>query len=109
MLRKWFKNMWLKKKDKVVVLRGKEKGKRGEVLKISGVEKFIVSKINIVKRHQKATREEVGGIVEKESPIHQSKLMLVCPQCDSATRPKIDLLNDGTKVRICRNCSEVIN
>ena len=101
--------MWLKKKDKIVVLRGKEKGKRGEILKIAGTYKFIVAKINLVKKHQRARQNEVGGIVEKEAPIHQSKLMLICPQCDSATRPKTDFLNDGTKVRVCRNCSEVIN
>ena len=100
--------MWLKKKDKVVVLSGSEKGKRGEVLRPSGKERFVISKINIVKRHTKATRDESGGIIEKEAPMHQSKIMLVCPQCDSGTRPKINILQDGTKVRVCRNCSETI-
>ncbi len=100
--------MWLKKKDRVVILRGKEKGKRGEILKMAGGEKFVVTKLNMVKRHQKTRGQEVGGIIEKEAPIHQSKLMLVCPQCDAPTRAVIHFLNDGQKVRKCRECSEVI-
>lgn len=100
--------MWLKKKDKVLVLCGKDKGKRGEILKCDSPEKFIVSKINFVKKHQRARQNESGGIIEKESPLHQSKLMLVCPKCDSPTNPKISFLADGTKVRVCRNCTEMI-
>ena len=100
--------MRLKKKDKVLVLSGKDKGKRGEVLERAGAEMFIVSKINVVKRHQKPKQNEQGGIIEKEMPLHQSKLMLVCLKCDSAISPKMDILKDGTKVRLCRNCSEVI-
>ena len=101
--------MWIKKKDKVLVLAGKDKGKRGEVLQRSGDGLFIVAKINVVKRHTKPKQNEQGGIVEKEMPLHQSKLMLVCGKCDSATSPKIEILKDGTKVRVCRNCSEVID
>ena len=102
------KNMWIKKKDKVVVLAGKDKGKRGEVLKQAGLEKFVVTKVNMVKRHQRAKQNEQGGIIEKESPLHQSKLMLVCPKCDSPTSPKMNFLKDGSKMRVCRNCSEII-
>ena len=58
--------MWIKKKDKVLVLRGKDKGKRGEVMKSVGEGKFIISKINIAKRHQKARPNEKAGIIEKE-------------------------------------------
>jgi len=100
--------MWLKKKDKVVVLSGKDKGKRGEVLKSSGLERFIVTKINLVKKHKKATQSDRGGITEQETPVHQSKLQLVCPKCDSPTSPKMQYLKDNEKVRICRNCSEMI-
>ena len=100
--------MWLKKKDKIVVLAGKDRGKRGEVLKHIHPDKFVISKINIVKKHQRARQNEQGGIIEKEAPLHQSKLMLVCPKCDSPTRPKTDVLGDKTKVRTCRNCSEPI-
>ena len=100
--------MWIKKKDKVLVLSGRDKGKRGEVLKSAGEEKFIVAKINLSKRHTKPKQNEPGGIIQKEMPLHQSKLMLVCGKCDSATSPKIQILNDGTKVRVCRNCTEPI-
>ena len=100
--------MWLKKKDKVIVLSGRDKGKRGEVHKSAGSEKYLVAKINMYKKHQRARQDQVAGILEKEFPIHQSKLMLVCPSCDTPTSPKINFLNDGTKVRVCRNCSETI-
>ena len=100
--------MWLKKKDKVLVLAGKDKGKRGEILERSDGDKFIVAKLNLVKRHQKPKQNEQGGIIEKESPLHQSKLMLVCGKCDSATNPKMQFLKDGEKVRVCRNCGEMI-
>lgn len=100
--------MWLKKQDKVVVLRGKEKGKRGEILRASGKELFIVSKLNIIKRHQKPRKDEVGGIIEKEAGMHQSKLMLICPKCDSETRPKFSRSDEGDRIRICRKCSEMI-
>lgn len=100
--------MLIKKKDKIVVLRGRDKGKRGEVLARSGTEKYIVAKINVVKKHQKPRQDEKGGIIEKEMPIHQSKIMLVCPKCDSPTSPSIRKIEDKSKVRVCRNCLEMI-
>ena len=99
----------IKKKDKVVVLSGKDKGKQGEVLSVmadSG--KVIVSKINFVKRHTKPTQRDAGGIREKEAPIAVSKVMLVCPKCNQPSRPKFDKLSDGKKIRICRKCGEMI-
>lgn len=101
--------MWLKKKDKIIVLSGREKGKRGEILRSAGNQTFVISKMNLVKKHQKARQDEVGGIIEKEAPLHQSKLMLVCPHCDSPTKVKINVLDDGSKTRVCRECSEVIS
>ena len=99
----------IKKKDKVVVLAGKDKGKEGEVLKvIEETNKVIVSKINFVKRHTKPTQRDPGGIKEKESPISISNVMLVCPKCGKPNRPKFDKLSDGKKVRICRKCGEII-
>ena len=99
----------IKKKDKVVVLVGKDKGKEGEVLKvIEETNKVIVSKINFVKRHTKPTQREPGGIKEKEAPISISNVMLVCPKCGKPNRPKFDKLSDGKKVRICRKCGEII-
>jgi large subunit ribosomal protein L24 len=70
--------------------------------------KVIVSKINFVKRHTKPTQTDPGGIKEKESPIHIGKVMLVCPKCDQSSRSKFDKLSDGTKIRVCRKCGEMI-
>ncbi len=99
----------IQKKDKVVVLSGKDKGKKGEVLKVfPDKDKVIVSKINFVKRHTKPTQRDPGGIREKEAPIAASKVMLVCPKCDQPSRPKADALSDGKKIRVCRKCGEMI-
>jgi len=99
----------IKKKDKVVVLSGKDKGKKGEVLKVyPETKKVVVAKINFVKRHTKPTQRDPGGIREKEAPLAISKVMLICPKCARAARPKFDKLSDGKKVRICRKCGEMI-
>ena len=72
----------IKKKDKVVVLSGKDKGKKGEVFDVFPDKgKVIVSKINFVKKHTKPTQRDAGGIREKEAPIAISKVMLICPKC----------------------------
>lgn len=99
----------LKKKDKVIVLRGKDKGKRAEVVKVFPKEfTAIVSKINIYKRHTKPTQTDPGGIKEIELPVAISNLGLICSKCDQKTRPKFDFLSDGKKVRACRKCGEII-
>lgn len=99
----------IKKKDKVVVLAGKDKGKEGEVLKVDAEKgRVIVSKVNFVKRHTKPTQTEPGGIKEKESPLAISNVMLICPKCNKPNRPKFDKLSDGKKVRVCRKCGEII-
>lgn len=101
--------LFLKKKDKVIVLAGKDKGKTGEVLKIfADTDRVLVSKINFIKRHTRPTQTDSGGIREKEAAIHLSNCMLVCPKCSKPTRKKIDFLSDGKKVRICRQCGEMI-
>lgn len=101
----------LKKKDKVIVLSGKDKGKKGEILKVireNGVPvKVVVSGVNIVSKHKKPTRNDPGGIVKKEAPLHVSKVMLVCPSCDKPTRIKINI-TDGGKFRICKKCGQTI-
>lgn len=99
----------IKRKDKVLVLSGKDKGKNGEVLKVFPDKcSVIVEKVNFVKRHTKPTQRSSGGIFNKEAPIWMSKVMLVCPKCDRASRPKFDKLSDGKKVRVCRKCGEII-
>ncbi|MDR0977617.1 MAG: 50S ribosomal protein L24 [Endomicrobium sp.] len=99
----------IKKKDRVIILSGKDKGKKGEVLDVFPDEgRVIVSKVNIVKRHMKPTQRDPGGIREKESPIAVSKVMLICPKCNQPFRPKFSKLADGKKVRICRKCTEIL-
>jgi len=100
---------FIHKKDKVIVLAGKERGKQGEVIQvIPDTGRVIISKINFVKRHTKPTQTQPGGIREKEASIHMSNVMLVCKKCSRPMRPKHDALSDGTKVRICRKCGEMI-
>ena len=101
------------KKDTVLVISGKDKGKKGEVLKVfPGDEhtpsRVLVSKVNIVTSHEKPTQTDPGGIQKKEGAIAVSKVMLVCPKCAKAIRPKRDKLQTGERVRVCRKCGEVI-
>lgn len=99
----------IKKKDKVVVISGDEKGKQGEVVKVFPDKmRVIVSKVNLGKKHSRATQTDPGGIKEIELPIHISNVMLVCPKCSQPTKPKFDTLSDGKKVRICRKCGEMV-
>jgi len=101
----------IKKNDKVVVLSGKEKGKIGAVLKVdSNKGRVVVEKINIVKRHTKpGGKRAQGGILEKEAPIHISNLMLVCNKCAEPSRIGKRILEDGSKVRVCKKCAELLD
>ncbi|MFQ5560014.1 MAG: 50S ribosomal protein L24 [Nitrospinota bacterium] len=101
----------VKKDDLVQVTAGKEKGKKGKVLKVlPAQEKVIVEKLNIVKRHTKRTQQAgQGGIIEKEGALSISNVMLVCIRCDEKTRVGRKILKDGKKVRVCKKCKEVID
>ena len=101
----------IKKNDKVVVLSGKEKGKIGAVLKVdSNKGRVVVEKINIVKRHTKpGGKRAQGGILEKEAPIHISNLMLVCNKCAEPSRIGKRILEDNSKVRVCKKCGELLD
>jgi large subunit ribosomal protein L24 len=95
----------LKKGDEVVVLAGKDVGKRGEISRvIPGRSMVIVDGINMVKKHQKQTRQTMqAGIIDKEMPIHISNVALVCRSC-GPTRVGYRFGTDGEKVRVCRKC-----
>jgi large subunit ribosomal protein L24 len=101
----------IKKNDKVIVIAGKEKGKIGAVLNIDpSKERAVVEKLNLVKRHTRpGGRAAQGGIIEKESPIHLSNLMLVCGKCAEAARVGKKVLEDGSKVRFCKKCGEILD
>ena len=105
------KQSLLKKNDKVMVRAGKEKGKIGTVLKVDTEKKrAIVEKINMVKKHTKpGGKNAQGGIVEKEAPLHISNLMLVCNKCTEHTRVGKRILEDGSKVRFCKKCGELLD
>jgi large subunit ribosomal protein L24 len=100
----------IKKNDKVIVLTGKEKGKIGNVLTVEkNTDRVIVEKINLVKRHTKPNAKNAqGGIVEKEAPIHISNLMIICNKCAEPTRVGKRILDDGSKVRVCKKCGEIL-
>ena len=100
----------IKKDDTVVVLSGKDKGKKGKVLSVDPANgKVIVEKVNMVSRHTKPRRQgEEGGILQKEAPIYACKVMRVCPKCDKPTRPAHKVLADGKKVRVCKKCGAEI-
>jgi large subunit ribosomal protein L24 len=100
----------VKKGDRVVVIAGKDKGKKGEVLRaIPKDERVIVQGVNMVKRHTRASMQTQGGIVEKEAPIHVSNVMHIDPSTDKPTRIGHKTLEDGRKVRIARRSGEVID
>ena len=96
--------------DTVKVVAGKDKGKNGKVLKVFPARnRAIVQGVNFSKKHMKRTRQEQqGGIIHKESPINASNLMIVCKGCNRPTRVGVDVLNDGSKVRYCKKCKEVL-
>ncbi|HHU23086.1 MAG TPA: 50S ribosomal protein L24 [Clostridiales bacterium] len=102
--------MNIRKDDMVIVLSGKDKGKKGKVLSAfpkSG--KVIVEGVNVASKHQKPRKQgEEGGIIKKETPIYACKVMRVCPKCDKPTRVGHKFLEDGTKVRVCKKCGEAI-
>jgi len=95
----------VKKNDTVVVISGKDAGKTGEVLKVyPKTGKVLVQGVNIVKKPSRANAQ--GGIIEKEGAIYSSKVMLYCTKCKNATRISNKILEDGTKVRVCKKCGE---
>ena len=101
----------IKKGDNVVVISGKDKGKKGKVLSVSAAKKtVIVEGINTVTKHTKARKAgETGGIVKQEAPIFACKVMHICNKCGKPTRIGYKLLADGKKERMCKNCLEIID
>ena len=101
----------IKKNDTVVVLTGKDKGKKGKVLStIPSKSRFIVEGINLATVHvsPQKTGGKDSGIMRREASLHVSNIMRVCPKCNAATRTAHIFLEDGTKVRICKKCGETI-
>jgi large subunit ribosomal protein L24 len=100
----------IRKGDRVIVLTGRDRGKKGEVLKVLPDEgRAIVSGVNMVKRHTRPSPKQQGGIVNKEAPIHLSNLAHVDPKSGKATRVGFKILNDGRKVRFAKASGEMID
>ncbi len=101
----------IRKKDMVLVVTGKDAGKKGRVLEVLKKKSAaLVEGVNFVKRHTKPNpqRNVKGGIMEREAPVHISNLALVCKNCDRSTRVGYRMLEDGTKTRVCKRCGQVI-
>ena len=102
--------MNVKKNDTVVVLSGKDKGKKGKVLEsMPASGKLVIEGINVATCHVKPKKQgEEGGIISREIPIYASKVMLVCPKCKKGVRVGYSVLENGTKVRVCKKCGASI-
>jgi large subunit ribosomal protein L24 len=101
----------IKKGDEVVVIAGKDKGKRGSVVRIYDDGRVLVENVNIVKKHQKANPQagQPGGIISKEMPIDISNVMVLNPQTDKGDRIGFKTLTDGKKVRYFKSNNEVLD
>ena len=97
--------------DTVVVVAGKDRGKRGKVLRVvPGKGRVVVEKINMIKKHQRPTQKvRQGGIIEREGALALSNVLLVCNRCDRAVRTGIKILADGRKARVCKRCGESVD
>ena len=94
--------------DTVAVIAGRERGKRGKVLRVLPEQgRVVVEKINLMKKHQRPTQKlRQGGIIEREGPLALSNVLVVCGRCDRPARTGTRILADGRKTRVCRRCSE---
>lgn len=105
------KTLHVKKEDLVMVIAGKEKGKSGKVLRVIPERgQVLVESLNIVKRHTRPARGGAGGgILEKEAPLDASNVQLLCKGCNKPARSGVRLLEDGSKVRYCKKCNEILD
>lgn len=101
----------IRKGDEVIVTAGRSKGQRGHVLKVLDAERMLVENVNMVKKHVRPDpqRQQTGGIIETEAPIHVSNVMLYNPAIDKGDRVGFKTLEDGRKVRVFRSTGEVVD
>jgi large subunit ribosomal protein L24 len=102
----------IRKNDNVVVVTGKDRGKRGRVLKVLPTSnRVLVESVNFLKRHVRPNPQKniKGGVVEREASLHASNVQIVCPECGAPTRIGHQLLGDGRKIRICRKCDGAVD
>jgi large subunit ribosomal protein L24 len=102
----------IRKNDNVVVITGRDRGKRGRVLRVLRAKgRLVVEGVNFIKKHTKANPQKniKGGIVERESALHASNVQMICPECGAPTRLGSRRLDDGRRVRFCRKCKGVVD
>ena len=101
----------IRRGDTVAVIAGRERGKRGKVLRVlPGAGRVVVEKVNMMKKHQRPTQKlRQGGIIEREAALSLSNVLLVCGRCDKASRAGIKVLGDGRKVRVSLRTGEVLD
>ena len=102
----------IRKNDSVIVITGRDRGKRGRVLRVLPEKRrVIVEGVNFIKRHTRPNPQKniKGGIVEREAPLAASNVQLLCPECSAPTRVGRKLLDDGRRVRFCRKCKVVVD
>ncbi len=97
--------------DTVAVIAGRERGKRGKVLRVHPERgRVVVEKVNMIKRHQRPTQKlRQGGIIEREGALALANVMLVCGRCDKPARTGTRVLTDGRRVRVCKRCGEALD
>jgi large subunit ribosomal protein L24 len=103
--------MKIRKNDTVIIIAGKDRGKRGKVRRaFPNEDRVVVEGLNMIKRHSRARgAARQAGIIELEAPIHISNVMLLCDKCGKPTRVGFRSMADGKRVRICNSCREVID
>jgi large subunit ribosomal protein L24 len=103
--------MHVRRGDTVAVISGKERGKRGKVMRVLRAKgRVVVEKVNMIKRHQRPTQKiRQGGIIEREGALALSNVLLVCGRCDKPSRAGITVLADGRRLRVCKRCGEPID
>ncbi len=103
--------MKIKKNDTVLVVAGRDRGKKGKVRLVDHKhDRVVVEGANMAKKHTRAAgRTRQAGIIERENPLHASDVMLLCGRCNKPARVGYRILEDGKKVRVCRACNEVID
>lgn len=103
--------MKIRKNDTILVIAGKDKGKKGKIRRaLPKEDKVIVEGLNMIKRHSRTKGQaRQAGIIELEAPLDIAKVMLICNKCNKPARVGFRFLDDGKKTRVCRACSEVID
>ena len=105
------RSVHVRRGDTVAVIAGKERGKRGKVLRIlTAGGRVLVEHLNMIKKHQRPTQKlRQGGIIEREGPLALSNVLLVCGRCDKPVRTGVKVLADGRKLRVCKRCGESVD